>query len=87
MQQLGVASEIYHKNSGTLCTMSKSEISKYAHQKYHCDIVGYYFPNLPPPMTKEEENQIVSVDALENDLEEGKKKLAAEQKQQPPSQS
>jgi len=81
MQQPAVASEIYHKNSDTLCTISKSEISQYAHQKYHCDVVGYYFPNLPPPMTKEEENQIISVDALEKNLEKQKKKLAAEQKQ------
>jgi len=79
-----VASEKYKKNSKYLCRASKSEISSFAHRKYDSDFVLFYFPNLPPQLTKEEEDQVVSVDALEKDVLE-KKRLLAEQRSKQPS--
>ena len=82
--EMDVASELYKKNIEYLCRASKSEISSFAHLKYDADFVGFYFPNLPPQLTKEEEDQIISVDALEKDVVE-KKRLLAEQRSKQPS--
>lgn len=73
--ELDVAAEHYRRNRDYLCSASKREISKFAHTKYDADFVVFYFPDLPDPMTAEEEDRIVSVEALERDVEQRKKEL------------
>jgi len=74
--ELDIAAEVYQKNRDYMCIASKREVSKYAHQKYDSEFVAYYFPDLPQPMTAEEEAQIVSVDALDKELEYQRRKQA-----------
>ena len=75
--ELAVASEIYHKSSHHLNLDARKEISTFAHTKYEKDFVCFYFPDLPERMTAEEENQRVSVETLDADVEAKKKEIQA----------
>ena len=66
--ELDVASEIYQKNCQILDLAAKKEISTYAHTKFDKDFVIFYFPNLPVRMTAEEEEQMMSVEELEEEV-------------------
>ena len=75
--ELDVASEIYQKSSHHLDLAAKKEISTFAHTKYDTDFVCFYFPSLPERMTAEEEDQRVSVETLDADVQAKKKEIQA----------
>ena len=75
--ELDVAAEIYQKSSNYLDLAAKKEISTFAHTKYDEDFVCFYFPGLPDPMTAEEEDQMVSIEALDTEVQDNKMDVRA----------
>ena len=73
--ELDVASEIYQKNSQYLDLAAKKEISTFAHTKYDADFVCFYFPDLPERMTTEDEDQMVSLEALDTVVQARRKAI------------
>ena len=74
---LDVASEIYQKSSQCLDLAAKKEISMFAYTKYDENFVCFYFPNLPERMTAEEEDQRVSVETLDTEVQAKKMEIQA----------
>jgi len=68
--EMDVAGEFYAKHCKHLDIDAKKAISTYAHMKYKydTDFISFYFPDLPSPMTAEEEEKMVSVEALEQEV-------------------
>jgi hypothetical protein len=77
---IDVASEVYAKNKDCLCELSKREISMYAHRVCDGDVVQFYMPDLPPPMScaERDSSEMKSVNELEDDLTKSKLELARE---------
>lgn len=79
MGNILIASEKYIQYQNSLSYNDKREISMYLRSLHDPEVIGFYFIDLPEPMTKEEHNQgLQNADDMVSTAIEAKKKLNAE---------
>uniref|UniRef100_A0A7S3DQU0 PARP catalytic domain-containing protein n=1 Tax=Entomoneis paludosa TaxID=265537 RepID=A0A7S3DQU0_9STRA len=71
---IDTAGSTYEKNQDKLSHLSKREIAMYANRMYDEEVVQFYFPDLPPPMSVAEhgKEEILSVDKTRQEVSDAK---------------
>jgi hypothetical protein len=74
------ASEAWEKHKGRLDDASKKEISLWVHRTVNPDIIPFYFPDIPEPMSREEHARLAkTVEEYQEEVIAAKRELDEEQ--------
>jgi Poly(ADP-ribose) polymerase catalytic domain len=76
-----VAGEKYETYRDSLSGQDHREISMYAHDKYDAEIIPFYFPNIPEPMTRLEHELVRNADTMVREARDAQKELNQKRRQ------